>query len=429
MDKSIKVLITGDNGESLPTPFGGIIKRCLLHSRVWKDDHDAKVYMHIHHKHADENDLGAGATYFYDFLRPPTVADKAWFLIKNFCLNPWLFLKFFYLEISLVGELNFLAFIYHAARVVFLNRQVKAIKPDIIVTVTGGLKSLVSLEVAKKYKIPIILENYAEIQYRVKEDGVNVAEKYRHLWKYLLNGMDLISSASQHCSEGPLKYVADSKKVTIIYNGIDFNIFNYSAGKDKNALRQIFNLPQDKFLVMAVGALKMRKGHDQLFEAMLKMPESEFQKINVVLCGSGSMEEIKEKAAQSGFPKDSLKIFQGLTEENLAALYASVDCFCFPSVTPRECMGMAMKEAMAAGLPVVAYDMGGIKEAVQNNVNGFLVGVGERETLAKRIIQIMRMDINQRELIKQNNIAKCQKMFDVNITANQFYREMLKLIK
>jgi len=427
----MKILITGDNGECLPPPYGGIIKRCLLHAKIWKTK-GAEVYIHIYRWHEKEEDLGAGARYFYDFLKTPTLVDKIWFGIKKFFTSPFLFIRLFYLQLKLSGEFNFSRFFYCAARAVNLDQRIKDINPDIIITETGGLQSLVALEIAKKHKIPIILENYAEIQYKEISErniSVNIADRDKEIWRYLVNGVDLVVSASEHCAEGPRKYIKNPAKTKIVYSGVNFDIFNGHITNDKISARKKFALPLDKFLVMAVGAIRFRKGHDQLIEALLKLPTEQINKITVVLCGMGPIDELKQKVQEIGFPLEQLKVFQGLTEEDLAELYSGVDCFCFPSITPRECMGMAMKEAMSIGLPIVAYDSGGIKEAIEHEVNGFLAPSGDKKALAEAVTKIMNLNEDGKKMFRENNIIKAQKLFDIKNTASQLYEEILKIVE
>ena len=423
----IRILITGDNGESLPPPYGGIIKRCLLHAKQWREQAD--VFIHIHHHHGREGDLGAGATYFFDYNRPPTKVDKIGFIAKNFFLNSVLFLELFLLQRRLYPVFDGSLMFYCAARGVLLNRKIKEYRPDVVVTETGGLQSAVALAVAKKNNLPAVLENYAEIQYKSLDDKENIAEKYSALWDYLVNGVDLVVPSSEHCALGPKKYLKDQAKIKIVYSGINFDIFNGQIGNDQAAVRSKFDLPQDRQLVMAVGALRMRKGHDHLFESLLMLSEDKREKITVVLCGMGDIPELKARAAEIGFPDERLKVFQGLSEEDLALLYSAMDCFCFPSITPRECMGMAMKEAMSVGLPIVAYDSGGIKEAIENGVNGILVPRGDKQKLAEAVVELLAISGDRREAMKRNNVEKAQRLFDIKNTASQLLAAVCALKK
>jgi len=79
-----------------------------------------------------------------------------------------------------------------------------------------------------------------------------------------------------------------------------------------------------------------------------------------------------------GLPNGSIKkgveVIKGITPENfrkLIEIYNSADLFIFP--TKYEMLGLALTEALSMGLPVIARDVGGIKEIVKNNYNGYLM--------------------------------------------------------
>jgi len=428
MDEPVKILISGDNGEGLPPPYGGIIKRCLLHAKEWKKQ-GAQVFIHIHHKHENEEDLDAGAEYFYDFARKPSPADKIKFILRNFFANPFLFAGLFYSQLDLLREFILKSFLYCAARGVYLNEMVKKIRPDIMITETGSPQSLVAIKIAKRHITPIILENYAEIQYKGPEEdiGINFAPKYKRFWEYLVNNVALVVPPSQHCSAGPRLYLKDTNKMRVIYSGVNFDVFNGHFARTKEEARKEFNLPTDKFLIMAVGALRTRKGHIHLIEALLKLSEDQLNRTMLVLCGMGDIEAMKQRARELNFPVESLRIFQGLTEGDLAKLYAAMDCFCVMALTARECMGMALKEAMSIGLPIVAYNVGGVKEAVENEVNGFLIPPGDRQGLVDSILKIMSLNDDEERSFKENNIAKVEKLFDIKKTAALLFDEIRRL--
>lgn len=423
MNKPLKILITGDNGPCIPPPYGGIMKHCLLYARQWKDI-GASVYMHIHNRHDREDDMGAGATYFYDFESKPNMLAKLMFLVINFFSHPVLFISALRLQLKLNPVHDWSLMLYCAGRAVVLDKAITRFSPDVIVTETGGLQSLISLYVGKQRNIPVVLENYAEILFKGKAEKENEAPHYAELWKYLVNNVDLTVSSSAHCAKGPEMYITDTSKVGVIYSGINFEVFNGNVLHDKQKAQTKFALPKDKYLVMAVGALKMRKGHDHLFESLLLLSLKEREKIVVVLCGMGDIAELRARAKEVGFPDESLKIFQGLSESDLAELYSAVDCFCFPSITPRECMGLALKEAMAIGLPVAAYDSGGIKEAIEDGVNGKLVPTGDKQALSNAIRYLMEMSPEEKKQMRLNNMQKAGKLFDLKVTSQQLLNEL-----
>ncbi|MFA6551926.1 MAG: glycosyltransferase family 4 protein [Candidatus Paceibacterota bacterium] len=419
MDKKIKILVAGDNGECLPPPYGGIMKKCLMHARVWIEN-GAEVFMHIHHRHDKEDKLGAEAVYFYDFKKKPNNFEKILFVLKNFFYNPAFFTKLFFTQKKLFPNFDLTLFLYCSAKGVEDLKAIKKYKPDIVLFETGCLESLVALLAAKKYNLPAVLENYAEIQYKSKDDTINIASKYEKLWKYIVNNSDLIISSSVHCSKGPAAYAENQSKIKIAYSGINFNAFDgRQFVGEKAEFREKFGLPKDKKIIISVGAIThARKGHDHIFDAISLMGERA-KDVFLVLCGSGDPSGLISYAASLNFNEDSFKIFQRLDEADLAKLYASADCFCFPSTTPRECMGLALKEAMSSGLPAVAYDSGGIPEAVENGVNGFISPIGDRKALGENLLKALYLTEEERNKIFKANISKAEELFSIKKTASK----------
>ena len=72
----------------------------------------------------------------------------------------------------------------------------------------------------------------------------------------------------------------------------------------------------------------------------------------------------------------------------LLGLYAAADLFVLPSLG--ECFGIATVEAMAAGLPVIASEVGGIDDIIEQGENGYIVRVGEVGDLAAAIDAVLR---------------------------------------
>jgi glycosyltransferase involved in cell wall biosynthesis len=105
----------------------------------------------------------------------------------------------------------------------------------------------------------------------------------------------------------------------------------------------------------------------------------------MVFAGSGPLEqELRAEAERMGAP-DAV-VFAGFRRDVPAVLAAS-DVLLLPS--ENECLPMVILEAMASGLPVIATDVAGISEAVEDGVTGRLVAAGDTEGLARAVIEIL----------------------------------------
>ena len=135
--------------------------------------------------------------------------------------------------------------------------------------------------------------------------------------------------------------------------------------------------------------------------------------ILLVFAGRGVMrKELEELSVKLGVKKNVK--FTGFVEERLKlSYYKAADVFCLPSMMKTECYPLAILEAMACGLPIVASDIGGIPDAVKSGENGLLAPPKDSEALAEAIIYLLenedireRMGRNGRERVERYSWVK-----------------------
>jgi glycosyltransferase involved in cell wall biosynthesis len=132
-----------------------------------------------------------------------------------------------------------------------------------------------------------------------------------------------------------------------------------------------------RFLFM--GRLGQRKGVYDILESARQI-RADNVKIN--LYGDGEAEAIQAKVRQCNIG-DKVAVCGWIDGHQKDETFRQADVLLLPSY--HEGLPISVLEAMAYGLPVVATDVGGISEAVQDGVNGFLIQPGECEKLAERI--------------------------------------------
>jgi len=133
-------------------------------------------------------------------------------------------------------------------------------------------------------------------------------------------------------------------------------------------------------IVGAVTRLSTEKGVDVAVRALATMPETTF----VVVGGGGQLQELEQLAEDLG--RGERTFFFGY-QPDPQDYVAGMDVVVQPS--RREAVGLAVLEAMAAGLPVVATDVGGMGEAVVDGVTGFLVPPDDVDALADALGQLV----------------------------------------
>lgn len=142
-----------------------------------------------------------------------------------------------------------------------------------------------------------------------------------------------------------------ARKTTVLYNGINHELFNPGEKKDCNAFRKRYNLPK-KFL-LSVGIGKKHKNVDFIIRAMTPLWLDGSLDVPLVLAGTGGrLPDYISSVLQKSGVRDFIIVLPYLDEIELPLLYASALVFIFPSIL--EGFGFPLIEAMACGTPVLA---------------------------------------------------------------------------
>jgi len=169
--------------------------------------------------------------------------------------------------------------------------------------------------------------------------------------------------------------IAPWEKFRLIYNGVDLERFR---PVDKGAARRALGLSQGP-VVGTVAALVPVKGLEYLLEAA-HIVRSEVPEVVLTIAGGGALEgTLRRRAKDLGVEVRFLG-----PREDVSLVLSALDVFVLPSLS--EGMGLSLMEAMAAGLPVVATEVGGVPELVVDGETGVLVPPGDPDALAGAIL-------------------------------------------
>lgn len=162
-------------------------------------------------------------------------------------------------------------------------------------------------------------------------------------------------------------------------------------GIDPNEFLQSKEIPRSlEKTVLFVGRLINWKGVSVLIQAM-KIVETRLRGSKLVVIGDGpDRHELEEEVVRLGL--SPIVYFMGkLDRENLLTWYRSAEVFVLPSITYKnqtEGLGVVLLEAMAACVPVIGSNTGGIPDIIEDGVNGLLVPPSDPDALADAIIRI-----------------------------------------
>ncbi len=177
--------------------------------------------------------------------------------------------------------------------------------------------------------------------------------------------------------------IASEDKFSVLHSGINLDKF-FNTSVDSAGMKRELGIPEDNLVVGTAGRLTPIKGQKYLIEAARKIvdirPDTTF-----VFLGDGELlNELKNIASKLGIEENVR--FPGWRPD-VAEVMSAFDIFVLPSLN--EGMGRVLVEAMAMGKPIVASDVGGIPDLVIHGKNGYLVPVGDVETLAARIKELL----------------------------------------
>lgn len=167
-------------------------------------------------------------------------------------------------------------------------------------------------------------------------------------------------------------------------NGIDFsNRFNPEKIKDKN--RYLTNIKKSGCVILGfIGRLNVDKGIPDFFYVANKLKEKSVNFIAVIV-GPNESDGLIEKMIRGSQLKinEDLLLFPSIDDPQ--NIICDFDILLLPSV--REGFGLVAAEANSLGVPVVAYNIPGIRDAIMNNETGFLVPFNERDMLVEKVLE------------------------------------------
>jgi teichuronic acid biosynthesis glycosyltransferase TuaC len=185
----------------------------------------------------------------------------------------------------------------------------------------------------------------------------------------------------------------EAEKVAVIRNGIDRSIF---YPRDQAEARRRLGLATESRIIIAVGALVPLKGMDRLIDAM-KLLSSESIKLYVI--GEGPERAALEAQIANHELVDRVFLIGSRPQEELAEWYSAADLFCLAS--SREGCPNVVIEAMACGTPVIAADVGGVRELLVGQAYGRVISRVTADSLAREIKVALAMDCDRNGIAKQ----------------------------
>lgn len=281
--------------------------------------------------------------------------------------------------------------VWQAVRLV--NQLIDKFQPDIVHCHSSGAGFVGRLAV--KNKIPTFFTAHGW--------GFNIGVTWWQKWlailveKYVSKYCEKIICVSDFVKDLGLKYkIAGDEKFTVIYNGIESEVQKSVKSKVSEKIKIIF-----------VGRLAEPKDPLILIKACQELPVELKNNVAINIVGDGPKRKELELFLQKN-KIENVNLSGSLSRERVFDIMVESDIFVL--VSKYEGLPMTILEAMSFGLPVVASDVGGIKEVVKDGETGFLLKNNSVEELYLVLHQLLTND-NLRLVVAEKGRQKIQDEF------------------
>ena len=252
------------------------------------------------------------------------------------------------------------------------------------------LSSLLAAKLAKKYSKPLVITQHNTfIQYQ----GLwNTFEKLNDMTigKEILKLADRIIVVSDATKKYVVSLGVTPEKIIILHNGVDIHRFKPIKGL-KEEMRKKLDINANTNVALTVRRLVFKNGIDTLIESAKKAVKENSNLVFLIVGKGPDLPEVRENIRQLKLEK-SIKLVGFISDEELTQYYNVADFFILPSKSG-EGLPLVALEAMACGLPVIATDVGGIKEILDINF-GKIVPANNPASLKEAILDFSHRDLN-----------------------------------
>lgn len=220
-------------------------------------------------------------------------------------------------------------------------------------------------------------------------DGVLCSRQLRWMTRQVMNGTSgIIANSHNSARIAREQWGLSTERVHLLHPGCDTNYF-VPASRDADARRALGW--GGRPVLLTVGRLQKRKGHDMVIRALHQVREA-IPDVLFAIVGSGEeLEPLKQLAEAEG--QQNHVLFHGkLADEQLRQAYQQADLFVLANRqigTDIEGFGMVLLEAQACGTPVLAGDSGGTAETMSLGETGEVVNCDGPDELAVRLIRLL----------------------------------------
>jgi phosphatidyl-myo-inositol dimannoside synthase len=244
------------------------------------------------------------------------------------------------------------------------------------------------------------------------------SKEYRILSNLVFTGARRIIVNSRNTRDFLLKTTrASPRAIRLMHPGVDCTYFSPGVPDDRTR-----SVPgwQGRTVILTVGRLQKRKGHDFMIQAMPRIVE-QMPNVLYAIAGSGEeLEYLESLVAEAGLHRH-VQFLGKVDDELLLACYRHCDLFVLPNrdvAGDFEGFGMVLVEAQACGKPVVAGNSGGTAETMIAGETGVVIDTTSPEKIASSLIEILG-DASRLTMMGQRAATWVREQFDWRTLSEQ----------
>ena len=279
-----------------------------------------------------------------------------------------------------------------------ISLALRTLKLDIVHSQSPFFLGLVARRTARALHLPHVATNhtlYTEYAHYLPLPTVGVTRRLLVRWMHgFYNTCDRVLAPSELARRVLTERCGVETPVSVVPTAIPAPPYVLARPAET---RQEFGLPPDARILLYVGRLAPEKNLDLLLRAFALIT-GKTTDTYLVLAGSGKSRRMLENRARALGVHRRTRFAGFLSRTKLDPLYQASDLFLFPSKT--ETQGLAVGEALAAGLPCLVVNSGGAPEAIRDGVDGYLVE-DQAESMAGRALELLADPARHRAMAEE----------------------------
>jgi glycogen synthase len=291
----------------------------------------------------------------------------------------------------------------------FIVNKIKFHSIDLI-SAQDAIAVMLAKKASKTYKIPIVLTMHTYFGIEPLLDKKNIIKNEEKILNNELISLNYVSQIICVDTRITNHVIEMTKKLKLIipihtiHNFTNTEIFKPYSTSEKNQIRKSMNIPESTIIISCFRRLVEKNGVIYLIKS-IKSIVNEYDNFKILIFGDGPQRSQILNFIKSNSLESKVYLYGEIDNKSIRKFYGISDITVVPSITVRglqEATSISAIESMSMGIPVIASNIGGLKELIIDNINGLLVEEKNIKQIADSLITLIRSK-NLRETIGSNS--------------------------